>query len=170
MQTTSGQQRATNVSEAPVRRRTFRSASPALSSELHVVAVLPHDTDLSHDGLVWLVASALQQSDDPLAQAIVQFARGRGLKLGTPTTFQLLTGGGVRATVDERVVLTGTHGLMRDEGIDLGAAVEAWAVGPGGLGRTVVYVAVDGLSAGSVVVEDRALRLVPADESPWKPA
>jgi hypothetical protein len=123
--------------------------------QLHVVTVLADDEGLTSDGLTWLVASAAQWSAHPAAQAIVHFAREHGQKLAQPTHFEALPqyGYGVRATVDGRVVLIGNRELMRDEGVDPGT-LEQRAAELEGTGRSVVYVALDGLKAGATVIAD----------------
>lgn len=129
------------------RTGTLRVGSP------HVIDVVTVDEPLSEDGLIWLVASAEQPSEHPLAQAVVRHAKERGLKLAEPTTFEAIPGHGLRATVDERTVLVGNHKLMRDSDIML-KAMDERATRLDGAGRTVVYVAVDGQAAGIIAIAD----------------
>lgn len=152
-----------SASSADIRRQASGWQSVITRSQFSVVSVLPDDDDLASDGLTWLVASTAQRSTHPLAQAIVQFARERGQKLAELTVFKTLPGYGARATVDERVVLIGSRALMRDEKISLGT-LEKRAAELESIGRTVVYVAVDGLKAGAMVIEDQAFKLVHEQE------
>jgi hypothetical protein len=131
----------------------FARALALARSQLHVVAALADDDGLTSDGLTWLVASAAQWSAHPPAQAIVHFAREHGQKLAQPTHFEALPQYGARATVDGRVVLIGNRERMRDEGVDLGT-LEQRAAELERTGRTVLYVAVDGLKAGAMVIAD----------------
>ena len=121
-----------------------------------VVEVVAGDEGLTGDGLAWLVASAEQSSEHPLAEAVVAYARERGQKLADPTDFEAIPGHGLRAIVDGRAVLAGNRKLMRDHAIDLGALGERAAMLEGA-GRTVVYAAVDGAMAGMIAIAD-ALR------------
>lgn len=118
-----------------------------------VVTALPDDEGLTSDGLIWLVASAAQCSAHPLAQAVVHVARERGQKLAQPAHFEVLLHYELRATVDGRVVLLGTRERMRDEGVALDT-LEQRAAGLERTGQTVIYVAVDGLKAGAMVIAD----------------
>jgi Cu2+-exporting ATPase len=118
-----------------------------------VVEVVSSDDGLGPDGLVWLVASAEQSSEHPLAEAVVTYARERGQKLADPAAFQAIPGHGLRAMVDERAVLAGNRKLMRDNNVDLGALGEQ-AARLEGAGRTVVYAAVDGVLAGIIAIAD----------------
>ena len=154
----------TNVYPQDLRHWTFGRAFAVIRDQFYVAIVIPDDDNLASDGLTWLVASAAQCSTHSLAQAIVQFARERGQKLAEPTVFEAFSEYGARATIDGRVVLIGNRERMRDEGVDLGT-LEKRAAELESIGRTVVYVAADGLKAGAMVIEDRALRFEHERES-----
>jgi Cu2+-exporting ATPase len=103
--------------------------------------------------LLRLVASAERGSEHPLAEAIVNGARERGLTLGEASQFDSIAGHGVRAAVDGRALLIGNTKLMRDQGVDA-AALEAPAAELAASGKTPMYVAIDGQAAGLVAVAD----------------
>jgi Cu2+-exporting ATPase len=115
----------------------------------------PHDSALSarHAELLWLVASAEQASEHPLAAAIVQEARARGIALAEAAPFEARAGRGIRAVVDGRTVLVGNAQLMAEAGIDPGP-LAARAATLAGEGKTPVFVAVDGQAAGLLAVAD----------------
>ncbi len=108
---------------------------------------------LSENDLLRLVASAERGSEHPLGEAVVVGATERGLSLAAVSGFQAVTGHGIAATVEGRDLLVGNAGLMRDHQIELNglgdrAATLATA------GKTPMYVAVDGQSAGLIAVAD----------------
>ena len=70
------------------------------------------------DDVLALAASAERQSEHPLAEAIVEGARERGLDIETPESFENLPGKGVRATTSRGEVLVGTPTLLDEHGID----------------------------------------------------
>ena len=121
-----------------------------------VVEVVTAHRELAEDELLSLVASAEQSSEHPIAEAIVALAKERGLPLSDPTDFEAIAGHGLRALVGGRQVLSGTHKLMRDHGVELGE-LERRGADLQGAGRTIVYSAVDGRPAGIIAVAD-ALR------------
>jgi Cu2+-exporting ATPase len=104
--------------------------------------------------LLRFVASAERGSEHPLAEAIVQGARERGLDLTDASVFDSIAGHGIRATVDERALLIGNSKLMRDQGVDA-SELEAHADELASAGKTPMYIAVDGQAAGLVAVADR---------------
>jgi Cu+-exporting ATPase len=65
-----------------------------------------------------LAASAELNSEHPLAEAIVEGARERGVELSEPGAFENVPGQGVRATVEGGTVLVGNRRLLREHGID----------------------------------------------------
>jgi len=103
--------------------------------------------------LLRLVASAEVDSEHPLAGAIVLGAKERDLELASVTTFDSVTGRGVRATVQDRKLLIGNARLLRDAGIST-AELDVHADRLADEGKTPMYVAVDGHPAGLVAVAD----------------
>ncbi len=105
------------------------------------------------DDLLRLAAAADRPSEHPLARAIVDGARDRGLTPPEPEEFDAVPGHGVEATVEGRAVLIGNVRLMRRASIAT-EAVEADVLALQEEGRTAMYVAVDGRIAGVVAVAD----------------
>jgi Cu+-exporting ATPase len=103
--------------------------------------------------LLRLAASLEQGSEHPLAAAIVDGARERGVRPVEALDFASVTGKGVEGEVDGRHVLLGNRALLTERGVDPGAFAERADVHRRE-GRTVMFVAVDGRVAGLVAVAD----------------
>jgi len=86
---------------------------------------------LADDELLRLAASVERSSEHPLAQAIVDGARERGLELPDPQDFEAVPGHGVQAAVDGRRVVLGNLKMMQRIGAEVGPLAEAGQ----GLGR-----------------------------------
>lgn len=112
------------------------------------------DGDVEEATLLRLVASAERGSEHPLAEAIVNGARERGIELAEASSFASIAGHGIQATVDDRRVLIGNRKLMMDQGVDA-VALEADAARLAEAGKTPMFVAVDGRAAALVAVSDR---------------
>jgi Cu+-exporting ATPase len=113
--------------------------------------VLEQTTD--EEFLLAVAASAESGSEHPLARAIVEGARERGVQLDEPTEFENVPGHGIRATVPHGNVLVGNRKLMRDEGIDP-SPVEATMERLEHEGKTAMLVALDGELLGVVANAD----------------
>ena len=103
--------------------------------------------------VVKFAAGLEQASEHPLAAAIVEAARARGLKRSAVSGFAALAGLGVTGSVEQRAVLVGSAALLRERGVQV-SALEALTEAARGAGRSAVFVAVDGQPAGAMIVED----------------
>ena len=103
--------------------------------------------------LLRLAAAAEGGSEHPLAQAIVEGARGRGLDVPAATSFVALAGKGLEAAVEGRKLLVGNRRLMEDRGVALdGLLVRSAELAA--RGNTPMFVSVDGAASGIVAVAD----------------
>ncbi len=108
---------------------------------------------MDEQDLLSLAAGLEKGSEHPLAEAIVDGARERGLKIADATGFEAITGKGVLGTVSGRRVALGNAAMLADLGIDtaqLAARAEALQTE----GKTAMFVAVDDRAAGLVAVAD----------------
>jgi len=72
-----------------------------------------------------VAASAESGSEHPLAEAIVEGARDRGVDVESPEDFENVPGHGVKATTSHGRVLVGNRKLLREEGVDVDPAADA---------------------------------------------
>jgi len=111
--------------------------------------------DFTTDDELLVVASAVEtNSEHPIARAIVEAARERGLDVPDVADFDSETGQGVRASVGGETVWIGGPGLLQSLGADLPEALSAKADEQSGDGATVVFVVRGERVAGLVAVAD----------------
>ncbi|GAC1464312.1 MAG: heavy metal translocating P-type ATPase [Isosphaeraceae bacterium] len=108
----------------------------------------------SREDVIRFAASVEQNSEHPLAHAVVQGARERGITVPIVEAFQSLTGGGIHGTVENRKVQVGNRSMLADRNVQNLAALDDQADEWQKQGRTVLFVAVDGGFAGLVAVSD----------------
>ncbi len=104
--------------------------------------------------LLRLAASLEQSSEHPLAAAIVQGAKERGLAAAAAQDFRTVTAGGVAGTVAGRAVLIGKPDFLRHEGITGLEPLGSSAARLEEAGQTVMFVGIDGQPAGILAVAD----------------
>ena len=101
-----------------------------------------------------LAASLEQNSEHPLAAAIVQGAKERNSVFDAIKDFRSVTAGGVQGTIAGRAVMVGKPDFLRNGKISGLEPLEASAVKLQEEGKTVVFVAIDGKPAGILAVAD----------------
>lgn len=111
--------------------------------------------------LLHLVASAEKFSEHPIGQAIVEYANAQGVSLAPVLDFEALAGHGIRARVDGFEVIVGNSKLMVDQKIST-AALDKRAARLADEGKTPMFVAIDGRSAGIIAVADTLKPEAPA--------
>ncbi|MFB3134582.1 MAG: heavy metal translocating P-type ATPase, partial [Rhodospirillales bacterium] len=131
---------------------TLTEGRPRLVSVVAAAGGNP-ETVKEEDDLLRLAASLERGSEHPLAEAIVEGAHEKGLRVSEAADFRSETGKGVTGTVDGRAVALGNGRLMEDLGVETGD-LAARAHDLRGEGQTVMFVAVDGKIAGLVGVAD----------------
>ncbi|RMF12744.1 MAG: copper-translocating P-type ATPase [Candidatus Dadabacteria bacterium] len=113
------------------------------------------------DQLLKLAAALEQQSEHPIAAAIVEGARERGLQdLPATEAFEALAGRGVRGSVDGHEVALGAEALLEAFALDAGA-LAGRAEQLRAQGHTVLYIVVDKQVRGLISVADRIRQTTP---------
>jgi Cu+-exporting ATPase len=105
------------------------------------------------DELLALAAAAEEGSEHPLATAVVDAARERGLSWERATSFEATPGRGVTARVGGMEVVVGGPGFFRDSGIVAGPVEEA-VRDIAEAGHTPILVAKGREFAGAIAVSD----------------
>jgi Cu+-exporting ATPase len=103
--------------------------------------------------LLQAIASLEQQSEHPLAAAILAAAQEKKLVLPPVTDFASLTGKGISGTVQGTHVVAGSAALMHEVGASP-ETLEQQAEALRQAGQTVMFIARDGRLAGLVAVAD----------------
>lgn len=108
---------------------------------------------LTEAELVRLASSAEQNSEHPLAQAIVNYGKKQGAVLAVTEAFTALPGHGIEVTIEGQRILVGTRKLMQENNIEFAAAVtqiEQWEL----QGKTVMLFALANKLSGLLAVAD----------------
>jgi Cu+-exporting ATPase len=109
-----------------------------------------------------LVGAVENQSEHPLAQAVMRRAKSEGLSLPDVNGFQSITGGGVEATVDGRDVLVGKAGLLEQRCVSGLAEGKQQATDYQSQGATVIFVSIDNSLAAIMAITDPIKDSTPA--------
>ena len=126
-----------------------------------LTTLIPADS-ISEQELLAAAASVEQNSEHPLAAAIVNGAKERGVKPPAVSEFQSTPGGGVTGRVEGRRVLVGKPQFLRAQGVDGLDQLESKAAELQREGQTAIFVAIDNRAAGIVAVADPIKESTPA--------
>lgn len=108
---------------------------------------------ITEPSLVFIAASVEKMTGHPLAEAIVQYAEGNGIKGTDCTGFENLPGHGVTAIVNGQTVLIGNASLMDENYVDItDLAFESYEMSNNA--ETPMFIAVDGKLIGVISVAD----------------
>ncbi len=108
------------------------------------VAGIHHNT-VDNETLLYYAAHAESSSSHPIAKSILR-AYGRQPDISRSTDIREISGQGVTAVVDGKIVAAGNRRLMDRLGIDCS---------PCGSAGTVVHIAIDGIYSGHILISDR---------------
>lgn len=105
--------------------------------------------------LLRLVAAIEQQSEHPLAEAIVNYAKAQGVNFPLPEirNFQALAGMGVQGYISDRFVQIGTSRWMQELGIET-EPLQQYQLSWESEGKTTAWIAIDGEIEGLVAISD----------------
>jgi Cu+-exporting ATPase len=135
---------------------TLTEGKPQLAS----VLVL-EDAGFANDALLSLVASLESPSEHPLARAIVSAAERKHLATAPVSEFRAIPGGGAEGRVLGKSVLAGTASFLRERGVEVPTIIDRKVLVPHSSSVTPVYVAVDGRSAGVLLLSDQIKHSTP---------
>jgi Cu+-exporting ATPase len=124
-----------------------------------VVVVVP-TVGYTETEVLRLAASVERASEHPLADAIVNEAKDRGIQTTGVLDFDSPAGKGALGTVEGKKVLLGNATFLRSRGVDT-SALEAEAERQRGDGATVINMAIDGKLAGILAIADPVKQSTP---------
>lgn len=126
----------------------FDKTGTLTKGDPQVTDILP--VGISEEELLKYCASAEKNSEHLLGEAIVKKYNGEYFDV---TDFEALSGLGLRATVNGKLVFIGNRELMNQNGIDE-KVTEKIGAPLSDEGKTVVYISIDGEFAGAIAIAD----------------
>jgi P-type Cu+ transporter len=104
--------------------------------------------------LLRLTAIAESGSEHPLGQAVVNYAREKGIMVANPESFEAVSGHGLQAIYADHTILIGNRKLMDDNNIHVTATADSKLKDLENQGKTAVLVAIDNKLAGIIGIAD----------------
>ena len=111
-------------------------------------------TNNNDNDLLQSIASLNQYSEHPLAQAVVNYSKTKSISLIEVKDFEAVAGKGVTGTVTNKKVALGNKKLMEQVKATVSDDIENKILTEQKIGKTVSYIAVDGIAVGFVSISD----------------
>ena len=108
---------------------------------------------IDRDELILLVASVEQNSNHPIAKAIVRMADD--VELLNATEFENITGKGIKAKINGKYIFAGNKSLMQNNDIELSDDVLSKFIELENQNRTIIIVALDNSVKGILSLSDK---------------
>ncbi len=109
---------------------------------------------LQNEDLLQDIASLNQYSEHPLAEAVVKYAQEKKISLIEVKDFEAIAGKGVIGTVNNKKVALGNKALMAQVAASVSEELESKIIIEQKLGKTVSYIAINGIAEGFVAITD----------------
>lgn len=111
--------------------------------------------DRSEDDILMFAASVDNHSEHPLADAIVNGAKEKGIEFKEVFDFESITGKGVKGRINNDMVALGNRKLVEELGVEISDKQKKEVEALQKSGQTVMYLVINDSLAGAVSVVDR---------------
>jgi P-type Cu+ transporter len=110
--------------------------------------------DNDADSLLQNIASLNKNSEHPLAQAVVNYAKAKNIATVDVSDFETIVGKGILGTINNKKNALGNKKLMLQINASISDDIETKVIAEQNLGKTVSYIAVDQTVLGYVTITD----------------
>jgi P-type Cu+ transporter len=119
-----------------------------------VTDIIELSNELNETELLRLAAIAESGSEHPLGQAVVNYAKEKGIVVPNPDSFEAISGHGLKARYADHTILIGNRKLMDDGHIPVTETIDSRLKDLEIEGKTAVLVAIDDKLAGIIGIAD----------------
>jgi P-type Cu+ transporter len=119
-----------------------------------VTDIIELSNELNETELLRLAAIAESGSEHPLSQAVVNYAKEKGIVVPNPDSFEAISGHGLKARYADHTILIGNRKLMDDGHIPVTETIDSRLKDLEIEGKTAVLVAIDDKLAGIIGIAD----------------
>ncbi len=125
-----------------------------------VTACIPY-SDWNEERLIGVAASLEQNSEHPLARAILDYAKEKNNKIEPVQNFDSITGGGIKGNIGGKAVLAGKQKFIEGSNVSIPEELKKQAEKMQNDAQTVVWVAAEGKVAGVLGISDPIKKTTP---------
>src|SRR5918996_1683776 len=119
-----------------------------------VTDIVDLSDSMGQNALLRLTAIAESGSEHSLGQAVVNYAKEKGVIVTNPESFEAVSGHGLNARYADHIILVGNRKLMEENNIHVTATIDSKLKDLENQGKTAVLVAIDNKLAGIIGIAD----------------
>src|ERR687891_607331 len=119
-----------------------------------VTDIVDLSDSMGQNELLRLTAIAESGSEHSLGQAVVNYAKEKGIIVTNPDSFEAVSGHGLNARYADHIILVGNRKLMEENNIHVTATIDSKLKDLENQGKTAVLVAIDNKVAGIIGIAD----------------
>ena len=119
-----------------------------------VTDIVAFDSNYPDKDIIKFAAIAEKSSEHPLAEAVINFAKSKKIRIEDPSKFEAITGKGVYAKYKNYSILLGNDKLMHQNKIKIGNKIEESLQTLEEQGKTTVILAVNKRAIGLIAIAD----------------
>ena len=119
-----------------------------------VTDIVDLSNSMGQNELLRLTAIAESGSEHPLGQAVVNYAKEKGIIVTNLDSFEAVSGHGLNARYADHIILVGNRKLMEENNIHVTATIDSKLKDLENQGKTAVLVAIDNKLAGIIGIAD----------------
>ena len=113
------------------------------------------ETGFNVDDLLQKIVSLNKYSEHPLGEAILKYGKEKNTSFSDVNDFEAVAGKGVVGTVDGKKIAVGNKKLLTGNSATISESLAKQVEDEQKLGKTVSYIAVDGITAGYITITDK---------------
>lgn len=112
-------------------------------------------TDIDENKLIEITAAVENTSEHPLGEAVVKYARSKGIEFYETKEFNAIPGKGIKAIYDGKKVAIGNRALIKENLIEIDDNIEEKIAELENKGQTVIIVSIDNEINGIIGIADK---------------
>src|SRR5918996_464218 len=137
-----------------VRTVVFDKTGTLTKGKPSVTDIVDLSDSMGQNELLRLTAIAESGSEHSLGQAVVNYAKEKGIIVTNPDSFEAVSGHGLNARYADHIILVGNRKLMEENNIHVTATIDSKLKDLENQGKTAGLVAIDNKVAGIIGIAD----------------
>ncbi|MFZ2322370.1 MAG: heavy metal translocating P-type ATPase [Ignavibacteriaceae bacterium] len=112
-----------------------------------------YTNNMSEEEFLFFLASLESKSEHPIAKAIIDYSKSKNIQFNSITDFEVIPGKGLKAKINDKIVLAGNEVFMKDNNIDITILSNRIEANSDNV-SSIVFLAIDNEAKGYIAIND----------------